>query len=646
MITRIGKPTLILAVSLVVSLGLYLLDITFVLPIVCIVVGAFLLPPLGVVNSVVGRLFFSFLVFFGVFQGAVMLLFLVLPDSRFPVSAALTTAAYLVATVVLSRAPDALNDRFNGLCNRHDVPGVIVGAVFLLPFLPFLMGDQTVARVAQIGGGQAIDGINHYITTAQMMDQQRLNYSEGHYYPQGFHITLGFLQDAWSIPQVSADWREGTFVFIGQYLVFGLLLAGAIGYFLATVFATLSRRREVQHASLLLYATSVAVGATAGPFLLWPFVQQGFLNYYYVIATILLAFVILLAGSKDRLFSTSGLFLVLLFGVGMSWPLLVPPVLATLLIVLCQRSYLLQFRGLPNPHLLGLVVLLVAQFVPIAFQLLYSAGGSGINLTGSLRDFHWLSLLLSALVIGALAADRKTDRYVRERSIGLLLPLLAFVSVLALMQLFLKGEVRYYVIKSAFLLETLNFVFLASLIAVALSQVDIGALGKVCVAAVVPAVVVFSLLAVTTNPVTDVRNLFRTEAQQVKPAFFDADLATYERLGLAGEISHYNSTLLHYDAEQDKWFAHMQIAYWAGAMQYDVSEYEDAAKVCAGRIYDTLSFGTGSEAEQEWLPGGIKDCARIAAANDEEYIIVTDPGSEDVVREEFGSVAKVETHAG
>jgi hypothetical protein len=645
-VLHFDKTKIIISFSLIASLLLYFAGVKFVLVGACVAAGVCLLPPIAVMRSLVGRLFLSLFVFMAVFQAAATVQFFVLPSSRFAGPAAITTAMYLFAALLTDLRTTRVRERVTGLGNRHDAPGAIMAAIFLLPFIPILTGDDTVARVAQIGGAQAVDATNHFANIAQMMSGQHWTYAVGNYYPKSFHIVAAFLQDSLFVPQTSMDWHHAVFVFIGQYLVVGVLLAGAIGYFLSSVFTAVAQRYTMKHPGLLLAAAGVAAGAMAGPLLLWPFVQQGFLNYYYVIATILLAFTVLMTGSKAQLFSTVSLYLVLIFGAGLSWPLLIPPLLAILFFLLCRRSYLRVLRATPKLQLLGMAALVGVQFIPIGLQLRYGGSDTNINALGTLTAFHPLSLALSALILLGIAANRKIEREPVEKTIALVLPLLTFVGLLALMQLFLKGEVRYYVIKTAFLLESLNVVFLSCLVAVVLSQIDLGAVEKFFTAAIVPAVVMFALFAVTANPLADLRNLWRTEANQVKPDFYDADLSLYARLGEAGEIDGFNTTLFHYSPVNNAYSAHMQISHWANMLQYDGASDDGLALYCNVGLYGKFGFGAVNhtpEMQAQWVEG-VRECVRLTKDLGGEHIILTDPASEEVVRSDFGDVARVVTY--
>jgi hypothetical protein len=641
------KSKVILACSLFVSVLLHLMGVTFVLVGVCIVAGARLLPAIPAMSSLVGRLFASVLLFFAVMQVSATVQFFVWPASDFRMTAAVTAGIYLIAVVPADVRSTGSRGGGLAFADRHDAAAAIVAAMFLLPFAPILVGDDTVARVAQIGGGQASDGATHFSMIAEMVQRQHLTYGEGPYYPQGFHITVAFLQDSLFISQTGADWRGAVFLYIAQYLFFGTLLAGAIGYFVSSVLGALTRRDDVRNGVALLCAASAATGALAALFVLLPFVLNGFLNYLYALATILVAFGVLLTGSRERLFSTVFLYLVFTFGAGLSWPLLVPPLLASLVLVLCRRDRLRSLVGLPRRQLVALAVLLGLQLLPVAFQLLYSGEGASqnINALGNLRTFHSLSLLLGALVIAGIAASSAATGEFKERGVAIVLPLLAFTGLLALAQLFFVGEVRYYVIKVAFLLEVVNMVFLSCLAAVVLSRMDLSSVVRFSTAAVMPVAVVLSLFAVSADPLADVRNLFRTAADQVKPTFFDADLGLYAALGEAGEVGHFNTTLLHYDSGTGKYFAHMQIPFWANMMKYDATRGDAEALACHFALFSNLTSGTASEAEQAALVEGVRECAEISRDRGREYIIVTDPLSESAVEAEFGGIARIETHA-
>ena len=53
----------------------------------------------------------------------------------------------------------------------------------------------------------------------------------------------------------------------------------------------------------------------------------------------------------------------------------------------------------------------------------------------------------------------------------------------------------------------------------------------------VPLLVLFGAYSFNANPFYDLRNLFRTEASQEKPGYFDADVSIYTKLASKGDIT-------------------------------------------------------------------------------------------------------------
>jgi hypothetical protein len=49
--------------------------------------------------------------------------------------------------------------------------------------------------------------------------------------------------------------------------------------------------------------------------------------------------------------------------------------------------------------------------------------------------------------------------------------------------------------------------------------------------------------------------------------------------------------------------------------------------------------------QAQWIEG-VKNCARLTKELGGEHVILTDPASVDLIRGEFGDVARVETYEG
>jgi hypothetical protein len=63
-------------------------------------------------------------------------------------------------------------------------------------------------------------------------------------------------------------------------------------------------------------------------------------------------------------------------------------------------------------------------------------------------------------------------------------------------------------------------------------------------------------------------------------------------------------------------------------------------------LYGKFGFGAVTDTEEmqaQWVEG-VRECARLTKDLGKQHIILTDPASEDVVRSDFGDVARVVTY--
>jgi hypothetical protein len=286
-----------------------------------------------------------------------------------------------------------------------------------------------------------------------------------------------------------------------------------------------------------------------------------------------------------------------------------------------------------------LVVVVLFQFLPIYFQLKYTADSSqGINAIGGLRQFHAYLLLAGFALLLWLVWSKKNDDAFKKLLLNVYMPMGAFIMLLVAMQLFTTGEVRYYAIKSGILLEVMLLALGAASLVWIATELKIRELKYVVALPLVLPVLMLLLISSIPNPLKDLRDLFRDYSHQEKPAFFDHDLSVYARLGSNGTIKHYNSTILHYNPSQGKLSAHMQVSYWANMMSYeDTTDFN--ALLCNSTLYSNLAFGNFTDAEQNALVDKVKECARMAHDRGETYYIVTDKDSLPKMQETFGSIA-------
>jgi cytochrome c oxidase subunit IV len=207
------------------------------------------------------------------------------------------------------------------------------------------------------------------------------------------------------------------------------------------------------------------------------------------------------------------------------------------------------------------------------------------------------------------------------------------------LQYFTVGEVRYYGIKTAMLLEIMLLILAVVLLVRIHLERGLSGLKYAIMLPAIPLVLMVGLMTTVGNPLKDLRDLFRDYSNQEKPAFFDHDMSEYARLGSKGDIAHYNSTILHYNPENQKFSAHSQATFWANMMRYDGDKEDFNALLCNSTLYSNLAFGTYTNKEQMALISKVKECAKMAKDMNLRYYIITDKDSAQAIRDTFGDIA-------
>ena len=641
------------AIAAFVALLLYILGLKFLLIPVLLVANMLFLPMPRLFSSWLSRLVVSFAALLSILQIAATLQFLIFPSSGFAVLAGL---AALLELALLWWAPTQ-NERHRPWFTKADACALLVVAFFLLPFAQIMAGRSSVDRIAHIGGIQAIDATNHYASIAEITEAGHLNYKPNYYYPKGFHIAVGFMENTIIKRHTSLNWTGNTVLFFSHYMILGSMLAYAV-YFLSLRWLAMLQNKTTEAitgGSKLLVA--LCLGPTLALLYLVPFVSEGFLNYYYVIATIVLGLIFLselplvakgshtevIKDPQSRWAMTA--YLLLIFGASISWPLLIPPLVFIPLLLLIPDDLKIHIlvKRLWSTKFIVVVAAFALQIVPIYFQLKYSGSDDtqGINLLGGLREFHPFILLAGFLIVVAVWLSKRTTEATRQFATQVFMPMFAFIGLLALAQYFTVGEIRYYVIKSSLMLEVLILAFaVATLVSLYLNAATFKPKHALLLP-IVPLFVALFLISTTPNPLKDARDLFRAHSGTAEPLYFDADVTTYQKLGQQGKIKHFNSTVLHYNGEQGKLFAHMQVAFWANMMQYNASRGDFEALHCVGALYSNLAFGTYTQPEQEQMKAKLKECAAKAKQRGETFYVITDKDSAPVIRSTFGDVVKV-----
>ena len=639
-------------VVVLAALALYFVGVKFLLLPVLLVLNARYLPIPKVFGSWFSRVFVGFAFVAVLLQIAGTIQFLVLPQSNFMVLAALLVALQVGLWYFIPKQP-AQKYRDRKLFDTKDLCALVVAGFFLLPFAPILVGHDSAYKIAQIGSIEAIDATNHYAGIAEMNVAQHFTYAPNYYYPKGFHIATAFVENTTFSSQFSLGWQANALLFFAQYVVLAMMLAYAL-YYLGIGLIEAAGQKTLRFWAKLLLALSL--GPTLALLYLIPFVNEGFLNFYYVIMTIVLglAYLVDVKGKQDdwkkfvqdqKLRWALFAYMLLAFGASVSWPLLIPPLvlIGALFVLPLNLNLFAALKLLFTRAGWPIVAVFLLQLVPIYFQLKYSGSDStqGINLTGGLKQFHPYILLAGAALVLGVGLGKKLDEDFRKVVFALYMPLLLFTGLLVLMQYFAVGEIRYYVIKSSILLEMLLLVLGVVMLVQAVLSRGPSDIKYSIMVPIFPIAITLLLISSVANPLKDIRDLFRDRSHQEKPAFFDQDTKTYAKLAAQGDIHHFNSTLLHYDQTKHVFYAHMQIPFWMNMMQYDGTWTDTTALDCVGRLYSNLDFGTFTPTEQEAMQTQLKTCATTARDRGFTFYIVTDKDSAATVQNTFGDVVKV-----
>jgi hypothetical protein len=635
-----------------ICLALYIFGITiFLLPVIIWYTAKFSKLP-AVFRSKLSRCVASLFFVFAFIQLAYIIQLIFLPQDDFRIIA--TILSLLTAAFIFFSA-DADSEESRPLFDRRDVAAILMVACFVLP-VGFLLRGGTHS-IATLGSIQAADAAHHFQFTADLSHAEGLVYQEGLYYTMGFHMGEAFSQNSLYISQVNNSWKLNAWLFVGQYLLFGSILAYVAFYFGRLVLDGL-KQKAAEHDDFLL---ALALGPVISLFYLLPFVYQGFLNYYYVLACALIAsaFIwsvldsssqkkgdlkssVLQEAGNRRLF---GGYLIVIFGISTSWPLLLPPflIIPFALLFASRSTPSRAIRSLFSWRNMPLALLLLLQFLPIALQLHYkgTAASQGLYAFGAIRYFHFGVVLLGlAFVIYMMLSEHVPDLISRFVS-STFIPLFIFLAAAVAAQYLLAGELRYYSIKSAYLLEIMMLVLLGAWLTYSFS---VSRLSTVHIYVALPTVMVMAvllLIGLSKNPLGDIREMYRDVSGFGVPAHFNDEVDKVVSDGTTGKIGSFNYITLHFDAQSNKLQSNFQIPFWANTMSYDGSTSSYGGLHCAEEIYTLTMYGTGSVEERAELEDVIRRCGEGSSSRGETFYITTDKNSEPKISELFGAKAHI-----
>lgn len=622
----------------VFSLLLYAVGLKWPLVVTLVWAIIWFVPVSSSFKSLASRSVFAIFMLMSLLQVAGLVQYIVLPNSSFLVLAIITTMLVIIVSALLRKIAPKRDDTPMNLHVWDRLDSFVVVAVFcsILPFTPIIVGNDSYLRIAEIGGLQAIDGINHYLNISDLTNKQHLDYKPNYYYPKGFHLSYAFIQDSIVGQPASLGWSKNVILFFVQYLIMMAALVSAVYYLALTILWRLSS--SIPITSLQYTILTVMLGVFMAIFYSAPLMINGFLNYYYVIAAIALGAVMIIGMSKNNDLQNKWysivLFTFITFGAGMSWPLVIPLLIGLVCVALIPQNLGNFSYKLPEKTAIifgCLFIFVMLDGVLIYYQIAYADPDptKGINATGSLNSFHLLAHIASVLGILALVYAKRLNTAIKDSLLSVYVPVAGFVMAIGLYQYFTTGEVRYYVIKLAILGEIIFIALLVATIAHGMRQ----STHKMALVVVLMSIIAVSLLYSYPNgPFYDLRNLFRDAAHQVKPDFYDHDVSLATKLGREQKITHNNIVVLHYDIVKNKIYGHEQIAYWVGGMQYDGTREQFAVLNTAGQLYSNLSWGKFTDAEQQAAYGIINNLADSAHAHHVPLYVITDQSSAEYLK--------------
>lgn len=604
-----------------------------------------------VFNSWLSRLLMSVVMLYALLQVAALIQIYVWPGGKFGFIAAMV-AAFIAAIILVFRASAKVAEI--KIFTFNDAAVLVGCALFLVPFVSIVRGQDSIRDIARIGGVQIVDAAVHQVSIDAFGRKETLRdaYSPGRYYPSGFHIATGFMQRAVLGDAQNIDWKTSVFVYFGLYLLMGLLLC-AILIYTALAFAGIFGLQG----KLAAGAIAITVGVSATVLYLWGFISLGFINYYYICASMLASAVYLIEIGKynarqDWKSQLHGYiwpmaaFLLLAFGAVFSWPLLLPvPLLAGLITVLPLDIKLIlgNFWRFIKAHLV-IIALLLLYVVTLYIQAAYRLDNADLfTMGGALHNFNIALLFVGVAALLAVMASLKRED-VNNKLAAVFVPYVLMIIALMATHFFSVGEARYYLIKLAMILEMLLLVVTMAAALLLLKKISIGNWLRPILSSFAVLFVVLGTIGLLPQPMQEVRSLFREAASVGRPPFYYSDVHGVTDLGLEGKLRDLNMTILHYDQESGRLYSHIQPALWAHSLSPRGSGAEvrgGKGQGCFDRQFNILAYGTNKPGEQEKLKSAVTDCIESFKEKGLPYYVITDDGSVDDIRRIFGDYVTI-----
>jgi len=643
---RILKTPKAIAIwGLLIGLVLYLLGLEWPFVLTVIITVALFMPTPKIMDSWFSRIVLSLLFVFSLLQLAAVIQFFINPAGKFKLIAVITGLLLFILLLLFGKSKPAKVK----VIKVKDVCAIISCIFFILPFSPIFAGHHSLERISKLASVQIIDSVAHYSSISDYQITQNLGYKKGGYYPSGFQISTSFMQHSILGDNEKLSWRTHVYEYFGQYIFFGLLLELILVYLGYTVLFSI-KGKPLGPAACLALALSIGLGVTISDLLL--FMNEGFLNFYYINTAIFAGLIYIFdSGEGFRHFVSAKLsdkwpivaFLLLTVGASLSWPLLILPIL------LCAGLWLVPSTYIDTKKLckaifrltsLPIAILLLFHLSAIYFQLRYSLPGQySIVANGGVHSFNLPLLIIGTLVVTGTLFWSKTPPDFRKALTTVTVPFILLVTGLMLLQFFGVGEARYYLIKTAEVLEMVLIVVSGAILVYGLEQSDIQIPISLLFAPIVITFFVIATIGMLPKPLDEVRGLFRGYTNEGSPQYMDSDVHIMAELGAQGRIVRFNVSAIHYDPTSEHFFANPETVIWAN----DMAKLTDdrGAGSCFDNQLRLLAYAAQSEAQQTSLVNTLKNCIDSAHQRGLQYYIATDAASAPKLQAALGDSVKL-----
>ena len=632
---RLPREPLLLAglASLILGQLLFFVQFTTLYVVALIFVLAVALPYPRAISSWVSRVLAALLLVFSAIQLMGAAQFFVFPKSGFTVLSLLITGFVFILCYTLR---GRTNDLAIPVWNKKDTAALIAMLFFVVPFAILCFWKNDPTYVLAFASGQSPDGASHFTAIAEMASTQHLDYRTVPYYPKGFHLASAFIMQGLHANASELSWTANVRVYAMTYLVWGSVLT----YFVVCIASRILRTLLPKERRLPEVLLACSIGLVLAFIYLFPFAYEGFLNYYYVVSAVLLSVLFLydykFAQKNDDWWLVA--YLLLVFGVSMSWgPLLAPALLLIpILYILHYQPKVAIVLQRYTRNYWWVLLAFVLQAAPIYLHFKYAKLNSqqGFDAVGGITNFDYGVVLMGLFLMTYLIYGPKVPKELKTFAASFSVSLYLLVGGMISIQYLRVGELRYYAIKTAYLLEVVILAVSAAMVVCVAVTGKQSAIHRWLTVPLLLGMSFVLLIGITADPFMLTQKML-VPLEHPGHMIRNPDIYQFSRLGVRGELDSTNNSDLHYDADTGYLYGNELIPNWANIMQHTTDSTPEAG-FCSGKIFSLVMYTAPSAAQQAALTASVNDCIGQAFLRHRPYYIVTDSSSVAHLRALFG----------